>query len=495
MTRLEEVPCLLILDLSVENTITERSLLPLLPDTAAEPLVYRVSDYGAERARRGNATDERTWRAWTQAVDAMLAAMWDDLDDDAELAHYYVAGRAGLPICAYLGLKLGKQARITALNARPDGEWDFTPFQRPRSTAAASATTGQASRESRFFTVVKGLRRDDPVQVNGKVAVFVSTQRELVRDDIADFAHARDIPLAGIVEIRAAPDPDAAQSRQWMDGSDGPRVAAELEQHLTTVAECYPHHEGLMVFIAGPLSLAVMVGRALNPHIFVPIYLPNYAGHGYASAVEVPWPLVSGGKPRFLITTACPATTKRLSTESELRDLSHLLDAEVEAGRCDVELCPAVRDRDLLDKLTAFKPHILHFGGHGKPRGVSFMRDDGSERFFRIDEMRTALTATGSDLLLVVLNACHSWALAEALDDLVDLSIGMSHEIPDAAARSFARRFYKALTQGVSVARALEQGKLCAEVSDGLIRVGGRKRAEAKKTVFFSPIDPAHPNR
>ena len=57
---------------------------------------------------------------------------------------------------------------------------------------------------------------------------------------------------------------------------------------------------------------------------------------------------------------------------------------------------------------------------------------------------------------VVVLNACYSDAQAEALRGVVDCVVGMSGEIGDDAARSFAVGFYRALGHRGSVGHAVE---------------------------------------
>lgn len=58
---------------------------------------------------------------------------------------------------------------------------------------------------------------------------------------------------------------------------------------------------------------------------------------------------------------------------------------------------------------------------------------------------------------LVVLNACFSDAVAEALCSSVDCVVGMRGKIGDEAARSFAVGFYRALGYRRSVGNAIAQ--------------------------------------
>ena len=62
------------------------------------------------------------------------------------------------------------------------------------------------------------------------------------------------------------------------------------------------------------------------------------------------------------------------------------------------------------------------------------------------------------NLRLVVLNACHTRAQAEALTEVVDCVVSMDRTISDRAAIKFAASFYGALAFGRSVQKAFDQG-------------------------------------
>lgn len=487
MSPSQEAQCILILDLASDNPIGERSIEESLPPSANRRM-YRVTQYGAAPAPYGGAAGRRSWRDWTTAVDRMLKQAREDLGADREIAHYYLAGRAGLPIFAYLGVRLGKQARITMINQRYDGPWDIVPFQQPPGATASPET-------ERFFDMVRGLRRDEPNTGDGRVAVFVSTQRDLEDKAIRDFARSLDTPLAGIVVLRARPRGDSSQSALRLLGADdGPRAARELVEHFTAIRDCYPHGSGLIVYIAGPATLAAMVGRAMNPRVHSPVWLPYFRAPGYEPAVEIPWPLVSGGKPRILVLVANPADTegRRLDTDRELRGMMEALEKEMDARRCELRFCFAGRVWDLMNKLGEFQPHLFHFIGHGELFGLCFTRDDGSEHFVDGDELRDMLVSSGTDELhLVVFNACQSHEQARKLTTVVDCAIGTNVDIADESAIHFARRFYDDLVQGWSVADAFERARVASRAETGdareIFEICPRDGIDPEQLVFFSP--------
>lgn len=488
MSASQEAQCILILDLATDNPISERSIEPYLPASAYRR-AYRVTEFGAIAAPHGGAPNRRGWQDWTTAVDRMLQQARTDLGADRDVAHYYLAGRAGLPIFAYLGARLGRQARITMINQRDGGSWDIVPFQEPADAGAGAADT------ERFFDVVRKLRRDEPNLGEGRVAVFVSTQRDLEEKAVRDFARSLDeASLLDIVVLRASPRGDVHDARRLLSAEDGPRAARELLTHFTAIRDCYPNSSGLIVYIAGPAVLGAMVGRAINMRIHTPVWLPYFRSTQYVPAVEIPWPLVSGGKPRILVLVANTTDEhgQRLDTDRELRGMFQTVQQEMDARRCELRLCPAGSARDLMDALGKFKPHVFHFIGHGKRLGLTLAREDGSPHFVRGEELRDMIVSSkNDDLRLVVLNACSSHELAKALSADVDCAIGTKIDIPNENAVQFARRFYNDLVQGWSVAHAFARARLasCVETGDDrdIFEIHPRDGSDPEQLVFFSP--------
>lgn len=481
--------CILVLDLASDNPVTVEAILPYVPPSTRRRC-YRVTDFGAQQQPQGGAADRRGWREWTRAVDRMLEQARDDFAADGVVPHYYVAGRAGPPVFGYLGLRLGRQADITVINRRPNGQWDVVPLQQPPDRA------GSQDEGERFFNVVRGLRRDDPSSADGKVAVFVSTQRDL--DDgtkamIRAFAKSLDISLAGIVTIRARPheNPDTNALRM-LGAEDGPRAAQELVEHFTSIPDCYPHNSGVLVFVAGPATLCVMVGRAMNPRVLGPTWFPYLDAAKYEPAVEHPWPLVPGGKPRILVLVSNPPNAKgdRLESDLEVRGMSEALKEQTASDRCRIESCMAVRVRDLMDKLRDFKPHVLHFIGHGEQFGLYFTDHGGNEHLVNGDAFYRMLEASKvEDLRLVVLNACESSEQARELTAIVDCAIGTRVEVPDQCAIQFAQRFYDDLAHGSSVGYAFSRATaMLSNDCDGeIFTIHARAGSNPREIVLFSP--------
>lgn len=490
MSSSEEVQCVLILDLASDNPIHIRSIEGYLPPSQRRD-VYHLTDFDVQPAPQGGAPRPRVWREWTAAVDLMLRRARAELDATQEDVHYYVAGRVGLPLLAHLGLRLGKQARITMINRRDDHAWDIVPFQQPPGTIA-----GEPDRE-RFFNVVRGMYRDEPATGDGRVAVWVSTQHDLDRDAVRAFARSLGTPLAGIVTLRARPaGDDSITARKLLGAGDGPRAARELVDHFTAIPDSFPHASGLIVYISGPATLAAMVGRAMNPRIHSPVWLPYFRNPRYEPAVEVPWPLVSGGKPRILVVAANTADKdgRRVDMDRELRGMFESLGKEMEASRCELRYCPAVRVQDFMDKLRDFKPHLLHFIGHGNDQGLVFTREDGSRHLVQGEHLRDLLAESKvDDLRLVVLNACRSNEHARKLTAVVDCAIGTLIDVQNEVAIHFARRFYGDLVHGWSVPDAFRRARAQSRAETGnaraIFEIEYRHGVDRSQLVLFSPAN------
>src|SRR5262249_23917620 len=92
---------------------------------------------------------------------------------------------------------------------------------------------------------------------------------------------------------------------------------------------------------------------------------------------------------------------------------------------------------------------------------------DGRGHVVTPEAFAQTLDAAGASVRLVVLNACYTASLADALLAHVDCVVGMSGAIHDDAARSFAIGFYGGLGEYESVAAAFKQGRAAIHL-DGL---------------------------
>lgn len=135
----------------------------------------------------------------------------------------------------------------------------------------------------------------------------------------------------------------------------------------------------------------------------------------------------------------------------------------------ELDVRPAATTEDLLDGLTRFRPHIVHFSGHSDDDLIEF-EDEVDEPHDGVvvtaRAFANAVQAVDEPPLLIVLNSCKSATQAEALVETVaPFAIGMSDEIDDTDAIAFAAQFYAALANGQSIGAAHGLGRAALELA------------------------------
>lgn len=169
---------------------------------------------------------------------------------------------------------------------------------------------------------------------------------------------------------------------------------------------------------------------------------------------------------RILYATATPEGELRVS--QEIRRVKKAVAASLHRDVIDIEHLPDVTADDLLDHLTTFQPHVIHFSGHADEDVLVF--DDGTleggeGREISIEVFMRAVSAPDRKPSLVVLNACDSATNLETFLAGVPIAIGMSAPVGDADAITFATRFYRAVADGQSVESALAIARVDMEMN------------------------------
>lgn len=437
MNILDTQQIILFLDLSQDNPIPEDEVLEQI-SPCANRSILRLSQFGAEGTSRGQLSTR--WRRWTLAVDRMLAAARAHADG-GRTPHYYVVGRASLPLFAYLGLRRGRQGRLTVLNRRDSGAWDIIPTQ-PTDEPTAAPFFGEPR-----FTPGEAPR--------GHLAVVLSTGYEVSPEAIEGYLESNREGHAGTVVLQTG-----SGAARWLTAERASAAAFEVGELFRGLRRFAPGARGVALFVAGPAPLAVMAGRMLNPHIHKPIWIPSHDGGDYTDAVRWPQGAVHGGELRILVMTASPSDQVRIDVQNEERQLrASLLDGLANRERLKLEVVRGATIDDILVAMNRVKPHILHISAHGTKDGdLSFLNERGEEALVPLKGFAAAVRSAGDSLQMIVLNACYSQVATKVLVDHVDCAIGMRMAIGDSSAIEFTRGFYGALGYGCSVGQAYEQG-------------------------------------
>ena len=165
-------------------------------------------------------------------------------------------------------------------------------------------------------------------------------------------------------------------------------------------------------------------------------------------------------KKTILFLTANPNGTPQLALDEEAREIEQKIRASKYGDELSFETKWAVRPDDLLQYLNQYRPHIVHFSGHGSVSEEIILLDcDRNAKPVSAAAVKQLFTTLRDNIRVVVLNACYSHMQAKAITEMIDCTIGMKKAIGDAAAIKFAASFYRALGFGRSVKEAFEQGK------------------------------------
>lgn len=471
----DEMQIILMLDMASENPIPMTMLDELIPPSMHRH-VFRLSQFNVEATARG--ASQRQRRGWMIAVNKMLKAARDKISDSLPPPHYYVVGRVSLPIFAYVGLSLSKWAKITCVNSRPTGQWDVLPLH----------GTAPISSQERYFNIIDGLDSPTRAQRRGKVAVFVSIGLDCSDETIMTFMRSQDSELAGIVRIQAK-NSSVLSPVKWLNADNVVQASCELAELFVSINNVYPDHEGLVLFVAGPGPLALMAGRAINPNLHEPIWIPNHEGSAYRPAIERPWG--HGRTLKAFVATASPVDQEWLDIGGEMRAIRDEIERSGSRRAFEFRECHNARIDDIRRAMLEMRPHILHFSGHSRTDGVAFMHDRGTSHLVPTQAFIDLLEATNDSFLtLVILNSCESSEQAKALTRFVDCAIGMSMEIGDTVAREFAKSFYGGLARGRTVKNAFLQAKALLDahgVPEGLVVLCTRDGLDADEIALVDP--------
>ena len=161
---------------------------------------------------------------------------------------------------------------------------------------------------------------------------------------------------------------------------------------------------------------------------------------------------------------------------------------------------------DLEKHLLNYKPHIVHFSGHGDEQGnIIVDRGDHSAvpvPWDALSELFRTLAKYGRGVRCVVLNACFTDRSADAIAESVPCVVGMRNEIRDQSAIEFAAGFYRAIASGCTVEGAVAFGRTQIALTptagdpsgtDAHLPRVRAKLVDPKKFIIRDP--PAPPNR
>lgn len=165
----------------------------------------------------------------------------------------------------------------------------------------------------------------------------------------------------------------------------------------------------------------------------------------------------------ILFLSAVPTGVPPLELNTEYRKIEDALEDGANASRFRIFRHARIQRQELERTLATFQPQIVHFAGHGTPRGSLLLEaPDGQRWDLDRDTLRTIFRAYAQSVKLAVLNACHSEIAANVLREVVPYVLGNAIEVFDNHALTFSQTFYSALFREESLHRAFRLA--CKEV-------------------------------
>ena len=163
---------------------------------------------------------------------------------------------------------------------------------------------------------------------------------------------------------------------------------------------------------------------------------------------------------RILFLSANPWTTSRILVDEEGREIFEKLQEGPYRDRFELFKHEAIRPIDLQRLMMMYKPHIVHFSGHGsKKKRLILGGAPGRGKQINCQGLVEMFALYRSHVRLVVLNACFTKDQARSLSEVIDYSVGTGRGIGDKGGVAFAGAFYRALGFGKNITEAFESAK------------------------------------
>ncbi len=185
------------------------------------------------------------------------------------------------------------------------------------------------------------------------------------------------------------------------------------------------------------------------------------------------------GPLQILVASAQPAGFGRLSVQQEEEVIRRGFEQLVGAGLAQVEVLPRATPSSIHDRLATGSFNIVHFIGHGvfdeKTQEGSLVFEDalGGQYFLGERSVREIFCQRG--ITLVFLNACQTGTGGRADFNKGVAQSLVAHGLPalvanqysvlDSSATHFARHFYRALAQGMTIGQAAREARIAVNYS------------------------------
>lgn len=186
---------------------------------------------------------------------------------------------------------------------------------------------------------------------------------------------------------------------------------------------------------------------------------------------------------RVLFLSANPKQSQPLDLLTECTEIEQALYGTQHKDRYVFHQRSQLGRDQLLDHLLRYRPHIVHFSGHGSEGNLLLSDKQGNTWPLDVEAARAAFAQVSQVTRLVVLNACYSSLIAESLSEVIGCVIGMAQPIYDDSAIAFSAALYRSLGDGQSVREALD-------VAKAQLTVKGLTGSRIPQILFQPGLDP-----
>ncbi len=151
---------------------------------------------------------------------------------------------------------------------------------------------------------------------------------------------------------------------------------------------------------------------------------------------------------RILFLASDPSNASRLHLGRELQSVRDKLEGN---DSFEIKDHQATKPNDVMNEIMNYKPHVVHFSGHGYDTGELCFEDEKGEAKAIPPEALASLFRLATDhVKCVIVNTCYSKKQASAIAEYVPVVIGTKKEMTDEAAINFSMGFYTSLEPDLS---------------------------------------------
>lgn len=200
-------------------------------------------------------------------------------------------------------------------------------------------------------------------------------------------------------------------------------------------------------------------------------------------------------KLRILMLGASPQGDLRITREHTR--IRRAVEVAVHRDQVEFDVRLSATTQDLQEGIAKFRPHVVHFSGHGDERLIGFEADLDEHHVGVVvtaSAFASACAATDTPPTLIVFNACKSSGTADALvARFAPLAIGMTDSIEDTDALTYATALYSTIANGHSVNAAHLAGKAAIELAGGehdLPYLATAPDVDATTVILVTPVPP-----